>query len=545
MTNEPGIALVTLIKSAGYGAARNFLDETLFQLLSEEEEDLVNSDRLIEMLDHLLDPITILRQTETRNQIVDLLPISKAKELADRMKVTKDKHIYRSLKIAASEPSARSTLESFFGVVRRATALKQEYPTKATLTSKYELFDHQRTAVSKVEKFLESDPHKVVLHMPTGSGKTRTSMHIVANHLRSKKRAVICWLAYSSELLEQAASEMEKAWSYLGDRSLDIIRFWGNRTPNLLNLKDGVVVAGLSKMHALDSREPNLIPKFADRTSLIVIDEAHQSIAPTYTSILDALYKKQPKNALLGLTATPGRTWSDIAEDRKLSDYFDRRKVTLEVEGYTDPVQYLISEGFLARTVFHQLDGQSGCNLSISEQESLMNSVDVPSNVLEKLGRDASRNRVISKTIKELMQRHNRILVFTPSVSSAFAITSLLRCQGVHADVLTGKTPHVERESIIRRFCRSSTGPKVLLNFGVLTTGFDAPATSAALIARPTKSLVLYSQMVGRATRGPRVNGNAHSEIITVVDTSLPGFGNISQAFTNWEDVWNDTSPKI
>jgi len=64
------------------------------------------------------------------------------------------------------------------------------------------------------------------------------------------------------------------------------------------------------------------------------------------------------------------------------------------------------------------------------------------------------------------------------------------------------------------------------------------PKTSAAIIARPTKSLVLYSQMVGRIIRGEKVEGTKKAEIWTVVDQQLPGFRNISEAFWNWEDVW-------
>lgn len=60
------------------------------------------------------------------------------------------------------------------------------------------------------------------------------------------------------------------------------------------------------------------------------------------------------------------------------------------------------------------------------------------------------------------------------------------------------------------------------------------------MIARPTKSLVLYSQMVGRAIRGPAAGGNATAEIVTVVDTDLPGFGSVADAFVNWEDVWGN-----
>ena len=73
-----------------------------------------------------------------------------------------------------------------------------------------------------------------------------------------------------------------------------------------------------------------------------------------------------------------------------------------------------------------------------------------------------------------------------------------------------------------------------------MTTGFDAPRTSAALIARPTLSLVLYSQMVGRAMRGTAAGGNETCEILTVVDTTLPGFDSVIDAFSNWEDVWSD-----
>jgi len=68
---------------------------------------------------------------------------------------------------------------------------------------------------------------------------------------------------------------------------------------------------------------------------------------------------------------------------------------------------------------------------------------------------------------------------------------------------------------------------------------FDAPATSCAIIARPTKSLVLYSQMVGRAARGPSVGGNRQADVYTVVDTAAPGFATMQQAFTHWNSLWD------
>ncbi|NYT28022.1 MAG: hypothetical protein H0A76_09100 [Candidatus Thiodubiliella endoseptemdiera] len=80
----------------------------------------------------------------------------------------------------------------------------------------------------------------------------------------------------------------------------------------------------------------------------------------------------------------------------------------------------------------------------------------------------------------------------------------------------------------------------VICNYAILTTGFDAPKTSVAVIARPTTSLVLYSQMVGRAIRGVKAGGNKKAKIVTVVDKNLGGFGNIAKAFNNWDDVWEN-----
>ena len=142
--------------------------------------------------------------------------------------------------------------------------------------------------------------------------------------------------------------------------------------------RDGVIVAGLSKMSALDNRDPATLLRLADRVSLTIIDEAHQAIAPTYAAILTALHSKRPHNALLGLTATPGRSWSDIDEDRKLSDYFDGRKVTLEVEGYEDPVTFLIDQKYLARPVFRTLNSDAGLKLSNADVNELSSAIDVP-----------------------------------------------------------------------------------------------------------------------------------------------------------------------
>ena len=164
----------------------------------------------------------------------------------------------------------------------------------------------------------------------------------------------------------------------------------------------------------------------------------------------------------------------------------------------------------------------------------------MPEQILDRLGTDAQRNLKILSAVEDLLTRHCRVIVFAPSVENARMLTAILSLRGHEAFVVTGESNPSERERIIRRFRSNSNRAMVIVNYGVLTTGFDAPATSAAVITRPTRSLVLYSQMVGRATRGPRAGGNDEAEIVTVIDPHLPGFGSIADAFKNWEDIWNE-----
>lgn len=380
----------------------------------------------------------------------------------------------------------------------------------------------------------------MLLHMPTGAGKTRTAMQIIADHLRAAEPALVVWLAYSEELCEQAASEFEQTWRSLGDRDVNLLRFWGARTLDLDQARDGIVVASLSKLYRAAIDELQFIGTLASRSSLVVIDEAHQAIAETYRLVLDTLVTQGRTAALLGLTATPGRTWDDVVADAELAAFFAQRKVTLQVEGYPNPVDYLVDQGYLARATFVPLLHDSGLRLSDTDLRRIQNELDIPPNILKQLGEDEQRNLAIVMKVEELVFRHPRLMLFAASVTHAQLLAAVLSARGHAAAAITGDTPPAERARLIANYKAKSAEPKILCNYGVLTTGFDAPRTSAALIARPTKSLVLYSQMVGRAIRGPRVGGNDNAEIVTVIDRDLPGFGNVAQAFTNWEDVWRE-----
>ena len=535
------MALGTLLRDANPTALRQIIGKSTIQILEVLQPNQSIDQNLGDFAAELVEPSEALSDPNMRNQILELLPLPKARELAEILGVVNEKNIYAALTETASDRSAIPKLFSFFGVVQDKLTEARTKSNIDKVEAKYSLFEHQRRVVTKVRHVLSKAPRRVILHMPTGSGKTRTAMHILCDYLNHNQNTLVCWLAHNSELLEQAVCEFEEAWHYLGNRSVDVIRFWAHRNPNLLEARDGIIVAGLHKMHAFDKRSPSDMLRLADRTSLIVIDEAHQAIAPTYRSILTSLKTKRPKNQLLGLTATPGRTWSEKDEDKRLTEFFEGQKVMLEIDGYSDPVDFLINEGYLARPIFETLNSEAGLKMSATDMRQLAEAVDVPETLLEKLGLDTQRNLKIISKVEDLVQRHQRVIVFAPSVENARIIAQILSFRGLDAHTVTGDTNTSKRQRIVQRFRSNLNRSMVVVNFGVLTTGFDAPRTSAAVIARPTRSLVLYSQMVGRATRGPRAGGNETAEIVTVVDPDLPGFGSIADAFKNWEDVWSET----
>ena len=455
-------------------------------------------------------------------------------------------------RLGISEPESIHTLDftkdddrwqeflGFFAVDTSGAVPFAREPQVEVIRPQYGLFPHQRHAADRVCDAIVGGHGRVVLHMPTGSGKTRTAMHIVGRFMASNEPSIVIWLATSAELLDQAAGAFDEAWSRLGNREIGVLRFWGDYSPDLFEFSDGLIVAGLQKMHAYKSRHHIELLRLAKSVNLVVVDEAHQAIAPTYREIIDILADTGMKNALLGLTATPGRTWANISADEELSDFFGERKVMLEMDKYDDPVSFLIDHGYLARPTFRRLEFEPTSEIEPYLKKA-MGGDDFDPAVLELLAVQLDRNVIIVDEIRRLIETgHTRIILFGASVQHAELLAAALLGEGVDSRVVTADTGSTERTRIIRAFRGPSSRPIVLCNYGVLTTGFDSPNTSAAVIARPTKSLVLFSQMVGRATRGPKAGGNEKCEISTVVDINLPGFGDIAEAFSNWEDVWRE-----
>ena len=468
-----------------------------------------------------------------RRVLVSALPTSKIPELEDRVGASVDLLRQRDRLTAP----VRRALLGFFGLALAPSRSLTPSPSVNSVTPNRTLFPHQKRAAISVERFLYAEDGRAMLHLPTGVGKTRTAMSIIASHLRSRSTGLVVWLANTRELLEQAATEFEATWATVGDRPVDCLRFWSSYAPQLDRASDGILIASLAKLHSYGKRRQRLW-SLGDRTTMVVFDEAHQAVAPTYQDIVETLVTRKPRMPLLGLTATPGRTWGDPDVDLAVSELFYGNKVMIDL-GTPNPIRTLIHEGYLARVNFSLLNVNPGLHLSPADLVNLARSLDLPDRIAQQLGDDEQRNLRITQRLLNLVAHHPRILVFAASVSNATILTSICRGLGLQADAITAQTDSREREASIRRFRRSGGPSRILINYQVLTAGFDAPSASAALIARPTKSLVLYSQMIGRVMRGPRAGGTSHCDVTTVVDTTLPGFRDVAEAFANWEDVWN------
>ena len=413
--------------------------------------------------------------------------------------------------------------------------------TQSKVCPQYGLYPYQRQVLQDLLAILNpltddilSRERRVIAHMPTGAGKTRVACHVACtllNHAKSED-GIVVWLASTEELCSQAADDLETAWKHLGTREVFIHRFWGDASLDLANLADGFLVAGLSKMWAAATREPGLLTSISSSVAGVIFDEAHQAIARTYEFVTERLISQNPP--LLGLTATPGRTLDIGDDDFLLADMFRGKKVSINPRGHASPVNYLIYQGYLAQPIFKEIDSAS------SDVQDRFDGLDYSSGILNSIGADEERNKlVVGATLEALKERrHRRVIVFCPSVESAKSASVVIRDAGFNAATIVADTRRDDRAAALGKFRSDDREPMALFNYGVLTAGVDAPSTSCVVVARPTKSLVMYSQMVGRAMRGPRSKGNRKCEIYTVVDSNLHAFRSVVAAFRNWERLW-------
>jgi DNA repair protein RadD len=535
------IVLEKIITRLDAEAFQDILGKEVIGTLSQMGSEYSYSDGLMKILLNTFSNEELLKNFISRNHIIDTLRKEEIEVLSQLLNLSIHSNYWDKIKGIDFKGENLKKLFDFFGE-KLTQEIELEWAQEFSIIPNYPLYPYQRHVLKKIKTVLDSDKNRILLHMPTGSGKTRTTINYICRYLQENENTNVVWFANTLELLDQAFTEFNKAWGNLGNREIKVIKYWGKSNVDLSKLKGAFIVAGLDKTYNALLSNAGKMSAFSNNCSLVIMDEAHQAIAPTYSLLINSLLIIN-KASLIGLSATPGRTWNSPEEDRKLADFFYKQKAKIIIDGYDNPVDFLIENKYLAKTFNTRLFFNSGTKLSEEDLNYLKDKYVLSNKALIKISEDRLRNLAIISKVKELIKKHQRIILFAITKSHAIVLNSLLTALDINSYVLTSDTSTIERNKIINNFKVSreeNSESIVLCNYGILTTGFDAPETSCAVIARPTDSLVLYSQMVGRAIRGTLSGGNDEAEIVTVVDENLPGFGNIADAFVNWEDVWEE-----
>lgn len=400
----------------------------------------------------------------------------------------------------------------------------------------YPLWPYQKKAVDEVLTELRSD-NRVLLHAPTGAGKTRMAMSAVSMWMRERDASMVLWLAPTKELVAQAALDFRKAWEHQGDVDAAVIQWYGGGEKfeyGTTIRRNTMLIAGLHMATQRVSLDSWIERSLHKRVGLVVFDEAHHAVARTYRQLVENIVSSdEAKLPLLGLTATPGRVAPE--ESKSLVEMYQNRRV--EIGDGQNPIRFLVSHRYLSDVTITKHSFRSSNTPTKSD-------ADYPSSVLSALGSDEIRNKKIVELSIELIHNgHKRIVAFTPSIDSALKCASIMREMGHNRSfAVSGQTSDYERTHYIRTFKTSTSdvgSPQVIFNCNLLTTGFDAPEISAAIIGRPTKSPVLLQQMIGRAIRGPKSGGTETAEVLLLADSSFIEFNNLSDLFCEWDSLWD------
>jgi superfamily II DNA or RNA helicase len=317
------------------------------------------------------------------------------------------------------------------------------------------LREYQAEALEKIMSGF-GDRQKLLAVMPTGSGKTILFAHL-ARAFQPRRTLV---LAHREELIDQA---VDKIWRSTG------IAAEVEMAEDRASLEAPVVVASVQTMIRRAGRWP------ADHFGLVVVDEAHHTLADSYLNTLERFDSAK----ILGVTATPDR-----GDKKRLGKFYE--DVAAEVG-----LVRLITEGWLSRIKVRRIP------------------VEIDLRGLRRLAGDFAAEdlaHAIAPGLHDVAMAMSsecwdrKTIVFLPLVKIAREFAALLREGGLEAHAVAGEDPSDYRSRTLDWFSKAPAG-SVLCNAMLLTEGYDQPDVDAIVCLRPTQIRSLWAQMVGRGTR--------------------------------------------
>lgn len=299
-----------------------------------------------------------------------------------------------------------------------------------------------------------------LVQAPTGSGKTVLMCEITRTAIEKGNNVLV--LAPRRELIHQTSAKLA---------SMQVVHgiIMAGEPPSMMQ---PVQVACVPTLHRRAIKAERIGMPRAD---VVIIDEAHLAVARTTSELLS----HYPSAAIFGFTATPARS-----DGKALGLVFDKLILGPSVrrltdEGYLSPARYFTG----STPDLKGLRTQAG-DYHQGELGERVSDVQLVGDIVTNWARLASDRQTV---------------VFATNIAHSMSICEQFRAVGVSAEHLDGNTPPDERAAILRRIENGDT--RVLCSCQVLEYGWDSPSVSCAILARPTKSIVRYLQMVGRVLR--------------------------------------------
>lgn len=320
--------------------------------------------------------------------------------------------------------------------------------------------DYQINAVERLRKLIRMGHRRLVLVSPTGSGKTFMSSMMVKSAVEKGKS--VLFLAHRRELVLQKSKTLFKF-----DVPHGIIQ--SGMAPDPQHL---VQVASKDTLHARAVRREIMYLPPAD---LIIADECHRSLAPTWMQLFDAY----PNAVRIGLTATPVR-----GTGYGLGPAYDEMVVAA-----TSPE--LVASGALVPTRIFAPHKPDLKGIKVARGDY----------VTAQLEKKMNQQTLVGDVLKhwERLADGRKSVGFACGVQHSLHLRDTFLARGIKAAHVDGDTPDSQRDDIIHDLSEGRL--TVVFNAMVLTEGWDQPDVSVAMLVRPTKSFGLYLQMAGRIQR--------------------------------------------
>jgi DNA repair protein RadD len=325
-----------------------------------------------------------------------------------------------------------------------------------------DLRPYQHNVIADFERERAAGKRRIITVAPTASGKTVIGAAIIKQHVADYQNVLV--LAHRREIIGQTSRKLHDQGIAHG-----IIQAGFD---HLSRPMERVQVASVQTLTARAVRTERMKLPVAE---LLVIDECHHTPAESYRKIIAAY----PDAVLLGLTATPCR-----GDGRGLGGIFE---VIIEAP----QVAELVALGYLVKTRVYAPPAPDLKNIRVQAGDY------VESQLAERMDRPKLIGDIVTHWLKYGERR--KTVAFTVNVAHSLHLRDRFVEAGVRAEHIDGSTPKPERDSTLARLASGEI--ELVSNCMVLTEGWDMPEVACCILARPTRKMGLFRQMIGRVLR--------------------------------------------